>query len=370
MKKILFVFGTRPEAIKMAPVIETVKKYPNKLKSVLCITGQHNELLRQVLRVFKIKPDYDLNIMKDNQTLFDSSSKILLELEKVLKKERPELVLVQGDTTTAFIASLAAFYLKIKVGHIEAGLRSYDKFHPFPEEINRRCVDVLADLYFAPTKIAKENLIKEGISTSRIFVTGNTIVDALNMVTPEIDKISIKKIIRDIDTKKKIILVTAHRRENFGNGLRNIAIALKRLEESNKDIEIIFPVHPNPNVINSVKTILTCCNSRIHLVKPLDYFSFLRVLKSSYLILSDSGGVQEEAPTFNKPVLILRKVTERPEILQCGLGKLVGTDKNLIFKEAQKILNKHAQNGKKIKNPFGDGLASARIVKTVINHIF
>jgi len=366
IKKILFVFGTRPEAIKLAPVINAARA-SKRLKVSICVTGQHRELLDQVLNVFNIIPDYDLDIMVSNQSLFYSTSQILISLEKVIKKESPDLILVQGDTTTTFVASLSAFYLGIKIGHIEAGLRTGRKNEPFPEEINRRCVSVLADIHFAPTLRAKMNLLKEGVKEDSIFVTGNTIVDALNYFVPIARQQNINQIIPLLEMNKKKILVTAHRRENFGIGIKAICLAIKRLSEENDDLQFVFPVHPNPNVAEIVKTLLDRDNNRIITIKPLDYLTFLKLMDSCYLFISDSGGIQEEAPSLKKPILILRNVTERPEVVEAGLGKIVGTDWNEIVKEVQVLIDNpeaYARMQSDV-NPFGDGHAAEKIIDLI-----
>jgi UDP-N-acetylglucosamine 2-epimerase (non-hydrolysing) len=366
MKKILFVFGTRPEAIKLAPVI-AAGRASNNLKVSICVTAQHRELLDEVLNVFNIIPDYDLNIMVPNQSLFYSTSHILIGLENVMKKELPDLVLVQGDTTTTFVASLSAYYLGIKVAHIEAGLRTEMKNEPFPEEMNRRCVSVLADFHFAPTPHAKMNLLKEGVKEDNIFVTGNTIVDALSYMLPIARKKKISEISPVLEKEKRKILVTAHRRENFGDGIKNICLGIKKLSEENKDIQFIFPVHPNPNVTESVKKILDGNNNRVITIKPLDYLSFLRLMDSCYLFISDSGGIQEEAPSLRKPILILRNVTERPEVVEAGLGKIVGTDCEQIVREAQILIDNPDAYAKMQSNvnPFGDGHAAEKIIDLI-----
>ena len=360
----MLVFGTRPEAIKMAPVIKELQKHQQYFKTIICITAQHREMLDEVLELFAIKPDYDLNIMQDNQTPFDVTTKSLLKIKEVLETEKPDLVMVQGDTNTTFSASLASFYFRIPIAHIEAGLRTKDKYQPFPEEINRRLTSHLADFHFTPTRQAKENLIKEGIPKESVFLTGNTVVDSLFYILKEI------KNKKDIDrfsflnsNRNKLILVTAHRRENFGKPLKNICFALKKIVERNKDVEIVYPVHPNPNVYNVAKAILRNIE-RIHLIEPLDYFSFVYLMSKSYLILTDSGGIQEEAPSLGKPILVMREKTERPEVINSGIAKLVGTQISSIVRTAENLL-KDRKNYKKISkvvNPFGDGKASERIV--------
>lgn len=375
--KVLIVFGTRPEAIKLAPVILKLKNQNSKFITKICVTAQHREMLDQVLNLFEIEPDYDLNIMKNNQSLFAVTADGLRKLEKVLKKEKPDIILVQGDTTTTFVATLAAYYLKIKIGHIEAGLRTNDKFNPFPEEINRRLTDCLADLYFAPTPKAKENLIKEGVDESKIFVTGNTVIDALlTTIRKQKNKKIQKALEKTFLTKygisfdyKKLILVTGHRRESFGKDFSNICYGLKKIAINNNDVQIVYPVHLNPNVQRPVKKILNNINN-IHLIEPLDYFSFVWLMNQAYLILTDSGGIQEEAPILGKPVLVMRKTTERPEGIKAGTAKLIGVDREKIFSETMKLLRDKNlyQKMAKASNPYGDGKAAQRIVNIILNN--
>jgi len=378
MKKIVIVFGTRPEAIKMAPVIAQLKTKNSKLKPIVVVTAQHRKMLDQVLDIFHIKADYDLNIMKVNQSLFDITSKGLKGLESVLIKESPSLILVQGDTTTTFIASLAAYYLKIKVGHIEAGLRTNDKYSPFPEEINRKLTDCLADYYFVHTEKARKNLLNEGVSEKIIFKTGNTVIDALFMVTrmqknPDI-RIRLEKTFKNkygisFDTRK-IILVTGHRRESFGKEFENICNGLKKIAVENKDVQIIYPVHLNPNVQRPVKKILSNL-SNVYLIEPLDYFTFVWLMNKAYLILTDSGGIQEEAPSLGKPVLVMRRKTERTEGIDAGTAKLVGTSSENIYNETSKLLSdtKAYQEMSKAINPYGDGKAAERIIKIITEQL-
>jgi len=374
MQTILIIFGTRPEAIKMAPVIIKLRAKSKELRTIVCVTAQHREMLDQVLDIFQIRPDYDLGIMKQNQSLFDVTVNGLKKLENILKKEKPDIILVQGDTTTTFIASLAAYYLKIKIGHIEAGLRTKDKFNPFPEEINRRLTDCLADMYFVHTKKAKENLLKEGVDKGKIFLTGNTVIDALQMI---VKKQNNKKIQKEIEQRffsnygisfdnRKLILVTGHRRESFGRDFENICKGLKKIALSNQDIQIIYPVHLNPNVQNPVRKILSGM-SNVHLIEPLDYSTFVWLMNRAYLILTDSGGIQEEAPSLGKPVLVMRKKTERTEGIEAGTAKLVGTDSEKIYSEAIKLLKniRLYQKMSKAVNPYGDGKAAERIIKAL-----
>lgn len=378
MKKIMLVFGTRPEAIKMAPVIHKLQECNHTFKTLVCVTAQHREMLDQVLDLFEIEPDYDLGIMKENQSLFDITVEVLRKLENILKKEKLDIVLVQGDTTTTFIASLAAYYLKIRIGHIEAGLRTKDKFNPFPEEINRRLSDCLADLYFVPTTRAKENLLKEGVTEEKIFVTGNTVVDALLMIVKRQKDERIKKkleqrFLNDYGISfdsRKLILVTGHRRESFGKEFENICNGLKKIAENNYDVQIIYPVHFNPNVQKPVRKILSDVRN-VYLIDPLDYLSFVWLMNRAYLILTDSGGVQEEAPSLGKPVLVMRKSTERPEGIEAGVTKLVGTDSEKIYLETIKLLEDRKLYGSMAKaiNPYGDGKAAKRIVKILRDYL-
>jgi len=364
---LLFVFGTRPEAIKMAPIILKAKNN-HTFNVKVCVTGQHKEMLYQVLDFFGISPDYDLNIMKSSQTLFDITTNCLESLKNVLTKEKPDVLLVQGDTTTAFTGALAAFYNKIHVAHIEAGLRSHNKFSPFPEEINRVLVSHLADYHFAPTERAKLNLQKEGIFEN-VYVVGNTVIDALYMGLEIINNTgedSFYQRFKFIDFSKRIILVTGHRRESFGKPFENICKALKELSSAFNDIEIIYPVHLNPNVQKPVYRILDK-TERIHLLEPLSYPELLWLMNKSYLILTDSGGIQEEAPSLGKPVLVMREVTERIEGIEAGTAKLVGTQKDKIIKSVTDLLTdpdiyKDMANA---VNPYGDGNSAKRILETL-----
>lgn len=375
MKKILTVFGTRPEAIKMAPVIKAIAKDHN-LQGQVCITAQHREMLDQILDIFDINPDYDLNIMKSNQDLFDVTTKVLLGFKDVLMESRPDIVLVHGDTTTTMAASLAAFYLKFPVGHVEAGLRTYNKYAPFPEEINRHITGVIADYHFAPTEWAKNNLIKEGIPEKKIFVTGNTVVDALLIA---LDKIRTSDKQRRFDTtfnfldkKKRLILITAHRRESFGDGFKNICLAIKELASMFPECEFLYPVHMNPNVQVPVLGILGGGNLKnIHLIKPLEYLSFVYLISRAYLIITDSGGIQEEAPSLGKPVLVMRDTTERPEAVEAGIVKLIGTDRKKIVESANELLmNAEVYQKMSIANNlYGDGKAAENITK-ILSMIF
>lgn len=368
--KILTIFGTRPEAIKMAPLIKAFEK-EKSIDSKVCVTAQHREMLDQVLELFEIKPDYDLNIMKSGQDLYDITSNVLLGLKNVLKEFKPAIVLVHGDTTTTFAASLAAFYQKIKIGHVEAGLRTWNIYSPWPEEANRELTSILTNYHFAPTNIAKENLLKEGKKEENIIVTGNTVIDALFLALNKIENDEklknkiLKKIYEYYPLKenKKLILVTGHRRENFGKGFLNICAALKEIAINNPDIDIVYPVHLNPNVQKPVREILSNINN-VYLIDPLPYQEFIYLMKKAYFIITDSGGIQEEAPSLGKPVLVTRETTERPEAIKAGTVKLVGTDKEKIIKETQRLINNKEVYKKMAKahNPYGDGKACERIL--------
>jgi UDP-N-acetylglucosamine 2-epimerase (non-hydrolysing) len=389
MKKILVIFGTRPEAIKLAPIVNELKKRPTDFELIVCVTGQHREMLDQVLNLFEIEPDYDLNVMSENQDLFDVTGKILLGLKEVFVKEQPDLVLVQGDTTTAFVGSLAAFYFKVSIGHVEAGLRTYNKYHPFPEEKNRHMVAVLADYHFAPTDWAKENLINEGILEETTWVTGNTGIDALLSITKKmegsaegerwksffLDKWNLD--LNDDGEDGKIILVTAHRRENFGEGFQRICMALREIASKNRDAKVVYPVHLNPNVRKPVSDILQAGEGKnqlknIYLLEPLDYAPFVYLMNKSYLILTDSGGVQEEAPSLGKPVLVMRDTTERPEGVEAGTVKLVGTSRDDIVEETQKLMDDpdYYKEMSTPANPYGDGKSAERIVNILGVELF
>ena len=371
MKKVLIVFGTRPEAIKMAPLVNEFQKDSINFNMKVCVTAQHREMLDQVLNLFQITPDYDLNIMKPGQNLYNITANILLRIKPVLEDFEPDLVLVHGDTATTFATSLAAYYQKIKIGHIEAGLRTSNLYSPWPEEGNRRLTGVLADYHFAPTETSRKNLLNEGVNESSIFITGNTVIDALQLVINRIDadrsiKLNIEKTIvqsgfKEIDSK--FILVTAHRRESFGQGFLNICEALKVLAEGNPDINILYPVHLNPNVRKPVNELLSNI-SNIKLVEPFQYEEFVYLMSRSYLILTDSGGIQEEAPSLGKPVLVMRGTTERPEAVEAGTVKLIGSDQDNIIKEVQKLLNDNSEYQKmsKAHNPYGNGNASEKIL--------
>ncbi len=362
MIKVLVVFGTRPEAIKLAPVIAELGQRSSNFTTVVCATSQHREMQDQVLRVFDIKPDYDLDLMKPNQLLNEIASRVLLGISAVLERERPNYVLVQGDTSSALAASLAAFNLQIPVGHVEAGLRTHRKYEPFPEEINRKMVSVLADLHFAPTEHAKNNLIREGHCADSVIVTGNTVIDALFSILNHTQMPSILEL-RDVPSDVPIILVTGHRRENFGKGFQDICIGLKRIAEKRPDYHIIYPVHLNPNVQGPVFSLLGEIKN-IHLIKPLEYVKFVHLMRKSEFIISDSGGIQEEATALGKLVFVMRDVTERPEAVESGMCKLVGTNPERIFSEAIRLIENKSECHKVINstNIFGDGFAARRIV--------
>ena len=371
--RVLTIFGTRPEAIKMAPVIETLSAHAD-IDTRVCVTAQHREMLDSVLTLFDIEPHYDLNIMQDNQGLVDITVAVLHKLGRVLQEFAPHRVLVQGDTTTTFVASLAAFYQKIRVGHIEAGLRTGDMMAPWPEEMNRKLTSGLADLHFAPTEISKQNLLRENVNPDRILVTGNTVIDALVEIVARIEgDPRLTKTLSDrfsyLDPDRKLILVTGHRREIFGQPFQNICYGLLELGRR-EDAQIVYPVHLNPNVQEPVQHILSG-SPNIHLIEPLDYLPFVYLMKQSYLILTDSGGIQEEAPSMGKPVLVMRNKTERPEGVATGTVKLVGTTTEKIVEEATRLLDSKEEYQKmaRAKNPYGDGHAAERIVKRVIDEI-
>jgi UDP-N-acetylglucosamine 2-epimerase (non-hydrolysing) len=374
MLKVLSVFGTRPEAIKMAPVVKELEKHPGLFRSLVCVTAQHRQMLDQVLDLFDIKPDYDLDIMRPGQDLFDITCAVLKGLKPVLERERPDLVLVHGDTSTTMGACLAAFYCRIRVGHVEAGLRTHNLSSPFPEEMNRRVTGALADLHFAPTPASRDNLLREGVSEWAITVTGNTVIDALLSITGRFDDdlqlaASCSRDFSYLDPGKRLLLVTGHRRENFGPGFEQICLALAEVARANPDLEILYPVHLNPNVQEPVRRILGGDGlANVHLVEPLDYLPFVYLLERCYLILTDSGGIQEEAPSLGKPVLVMRESTERPEAVAAGTVKLVGTDRRAIVGEIELLLtDKSAYRAmSQAHNPYGDGRAAARIVAAIM----
>ncbi|NYE03612.1 UDP-N-acetylglucosamine 2-epimerase (non-hydrolyzing) [Bacillus niacini] len=363
--KVMTVFGTRPEAIKMAPLVKELAKYNDQIESIVTVTAQHRQMLDQVLKIFDIQPDFDLNIMKDRQSLIDVTTRSLEGLNKVFQEVKPDIVLVHGDTTTTFVASLAAFYNSIPIGHVEAGLRTWNKYSPYPEEMNRQLTGVLADLHFSPTSQSKENLLTENKPEDSIFVTGNTAIDALKTTVktdyshPVLDKLG----------DDRLVLMTAHRRENTGKPMENMFRAIRRLVDQHGDIQVVYPVHMNP-VVREIANRILGENNRIHLIEPLDVIDFHNFASRAYLILTDSGGVQEEAPSLGVPVLVLRDTTERPEGVKAGTLKLAGTDEETIFKLANELLSdKQAHDSMaKASNPYGDGLASQRIVEAILYH--
>lgn len=354
----MLVFGTRPEAIKMCPLVNVLKQN-TELETVVCVTGQHREMLQQVLEVFKVTPDYDLDIMKEGQTLYSITTSILDKIKSVLEKEKPDIVLVHGDTSTTFATSLAAFYSGIKVGHVEAGLRTYDLKSPFPEEFNRQAVSIVSDFNFAPTEQAKNNLLNEGRSADKIFVTGNTAIDALKTTVSE----TYHHELFDWIGNSRLIMLTAHRRENLGIPMENMFKAIKRVLEENADVKVIYPIHKNP-VVREIANRIFGDDTRIKLIEPLEVIDFHNFLKKSYLILTDSGGIQEEAPSLGKPVLVMRDTTERPEGVAAGTLKLVGTEEETIYKEFSILLSDEQEYAKmsQASNPYGDGTASLKIV--------
>lgn len=379
MKKIMLVFGTRPEAIKMAPLVKEFYKYPELFKTIVCVTGQHREMLDQVLEIFNIKPDYDLNIMKQGQDLYDVTAKVLLGMRDILKESCPDIVLVHGDTTTSTAAALAAFYQQIPVGHVEAGLRTHNIYSPWPEEINRQITSRIATYNFAPTALSHDNLIKENIKESSIHITGNTVIDALHWVVEKLNKDEeLRKQQHDILSNagynykangKRIVLITGHRRENFGNGFINICTALKELVLKYPEVDFIYPMHLNPNVRKPIHKVFgEDLNTweNMHFIEPLEYLSFVYLMEKATIVLTDSGGIQEEAPGLGKPVLVMRDTTERPEALKAGTVKLVGADHDKIVENVSLLLDNQKEYDKMSKavNPYGDGNACIRIVNT------
>ena len=367
--KVMTVFGTRPEAIKMAPIVLELQKHPDTIVPVVAVTAQHREMLDQVLNLFQIKPDHDLNIMAAGQTLFDITTRAMMGLDKVLTEEKPDIVLVHGDTTTTFAGALAAYYHQTAVGHVEAGLRTHNKYSPFPEEMNRRLTGCIADLNFAPTSTSEANLLAENVPPESIFVTGNTVIDALHHTVRD-DFDFQEESLKDVDFQnKRIILVTTHRRENLGEPMRHVYKALKQLTEEFDDVEVVFPVHKNPKVREVVNEELGGL-AKVHLIDPLDYEPFANLMHRAHLILTDSGGVQEEAPALGKPVLVLRDTTERPEAVDAGTVKLIGTDRERVYEEAKKLLTDKAEYSRMAEsvNPYGDGKAAARIIQAILYH--
>ncbi|MCB5560322.1 UDP-N-acetylglucosamine 2-epimerase (non-hydrolyzing) [Anaerosalibacter bizertensis] len=367
--KVMTVFGTRPEGIKMAPIVKVMEN-TKEIENIVCVTAQHREMLDQVLDIFEIKPDYDLNIFKPGQTLTGITTKALEGLEKVIVETQPDLLLVQGDTTTVFAGALAAFYQKVKVGHVEAGLRSGNLYSPYPEEANRKLTGIVTNFHFAPTNESRENLLREGYPEEKIFITGNTVIDALFHVVKE-DYIFEDSLLNNIDFKnKRVILLTSHRRENIGKPMENIFTAIDEITRKYEDVEVIFPVHLNPKVRNIAHKVFDG-NKDIHLVEPLDYEPFTNLMSKCHIVVTDSGGLQEEAPSLGKPVLVVREETERPEGIEAGTAKLVGTSKENISKELDLLLSSKEEYKKMANavNPYGDGKASERIVKVIIEQM-
>lgn len=361
--KVMLVFGTRPEAIKMAPLVLELQKHSDSIETITVVTAQHRQMLDQVLETFSIKPHYDLDIMGQNQFLLDITGKILEKFDPIVKQERPDMILVHGDTTTTFAASLVAFYNQVRIGHVEAGLRTFDKYSPFPEEMNRQMTDNLADLYFAPTSESKENLLKENHPESAIVITGNTAIDALKLT---VQSDYYHEVLDQLDPDKKLVLVTMHRRENQGQPMRNVFAALREMVDLHQEIEVVYPVHLSPAVQEAAKDILAG-HDRIHLIEPLDVLDFHNLASRSYFIMTDSGGVQEEAPSLGKPVLVLRDTTERPEGVRAGTLKLVGTDPVRVKEAMAALLTDETlyRHMSQAPNPYGDGRASERIVQSI-----
>jgi len=380
MKCILLVFGTRPEAIKMAPLVKEFQKYPETFKTIVCVTGQHREMLDQVLRIFDIQPDYDLNIMKQGQDLYDVTARVLTGMREVLKETQPDIVLVHGDTTTSTAAALAAFYQQIPVGHVEAGLRTHNIYSPWPEEMNRQITGRIATYHFAPTSLSKDNLLQEGVSEERIIVTGNTVIDALYMVVEKIKNDGIlscelEKVLKAsgydisrLSDGRKLVLITGHRRENFGDGFISMCKAIKSLSEKYPEVDFVYPMHLNPNVRKPIYEVFgESQRANLFFIEPLEYLSFVYLMEKSAIVLTDSGGIQEEAPGLGKPVLVMRDTTERPEALEAGTVKLVGTDYDKIVNEVSGLLDnqEYYEKMSKAVNPYGDGKACSRIVKAL-----
>ena len=380
MKNMMLVFGTRPEAIKMSPLVKEFQKYPEKFETIVCVTGQHREMLDQVLRIFDIQPDYDLNIMKQRQDLYDVTARVLTGMRDVLKETRPDIVLVHGDTTTSTAAALAAFYQQIPVGHIEAGLRTHNIYSPWPEEVNRQITGRIATYHFAPTSLSKDNLLQEGISGEQIIVTGNTVIDALYMVVEKIKNDGIlscelEKVLKAsgydisrLSDGRKLVLITGHRRENFGDGFISMCKAIKSLSEKYPEVDFVYPMHLNPNVRKPIHEVFgESQRANLFFIEPLEYLSFVYLMEKSAIVLTDSGGIQEEAPGLGKPVLVMRDTTERPEALEAGTVKLVGTDYDKIVNEVSGLLDSQEYYEKMSKaiNPYGDGKACSRIVKAL-----
>ena len=385
MKKVMLVFGTRPEAIKMAPLVKEFRKHPDAFQTVVCVTGQHRQMLDQVLHLFEIAPDYDLNIMKQGQDLYDVTSRVLLGMRDGLQKSNPDLVLVHGDTTTSTAAALAAFYRQIPVGHVEAGLRTHNIYSPWPEEMNRQITGRIAGYHFAPTELSRKNLLAEGIADDRIFVTGNTVIDALHQVVAKISSSDAMRAELDqvllsagYDTKrlangKRLVLITGHRRENFGGGFLSMCSAIKALNEKYPEMDFVYPMHLNPNVRRPIGEVFgETPPGNMFFIEPLDYLPFVYLMEKSYLVLTDSGGIQEEAPGLGKPVLVMRDTTERPEALEAGTVKLVGTDYDKIIDEVSRLADDpdYYQSMSRAVNPYGDGMGCERIVQIFQRNFF
>lgn len=383
MKTIMLVFGTRPEAIKMAPLVKEFQKYPDIFKTVVCVTGQHRQMLDQVLDIFDITPDYDLNIMKQGQDLYDVTSRVLTGMRDVLKEAKPDVVLVHGDTTTSTATALAAFYQQIPVGHVEAGLRTHNIYSPWPEEMNRQITGRIAEYDFAPTPLSRANLLAEGVEDKKISVTGNTVIDALYWVvdkmktTPDLND-QLKAVLTRcgydvgrLDSRKKLVLITGHRRENFGDGFISMCKAIKSLNEKYPDVDFVYPMHLNPNVRKPIREVFgeeMSGSGNMFFIEPLEYLSFVFLMEKAYIVLTDSGGIQEEAPGLGKPVLVMRDTTERPEALEAGTVRLVGTDYDKIVNEVSALLDDsaHYDSMSKAVNPYGDGKACQRIVNQLM----
>ncbi|MDD4188239.1 MAG: UDP-N-acetylglucosamine 2-epimerase (non-hydrolyzing) [Bacilli bacterium] len=365
MFKVMTIFGTRPEAIKMAPLVKELQSR-DEINCIVCVTAQHREMLDQVLELFEIVPDYDLNIMKQGQTLGDITTRAINGLEAVIRDVKPDIVLVHGDTTTTFSGALAAFYNQVSIGHVEAGLRTWNKYSPYPEEVNRQMVGLITDMHFSPTKAAADNLINEGKNKDNIYITGNTVIDAMSYTIKE----DFNHEVFNWLGNDRMILLTAHRRENFGEPMRNIFKAIKRIVNEFNDVKVVYPIHMNPKVREVANEVFGNCD-KVKLIEPLEVLDFHNFMNKSYIILTDSGGIQEEAPSLGKPVLVLRDTTERPEGIEAGTLKLVGTDEDLIYEETRKLLNNEETYIKmsKASNPYGDGLASKRIVDAIINKL-
>ena len=386
-KKVMLVFGTRPEAIKMAPLVKAFQKHPEEVETVVCVTGQHREMLDQVLRIFNVVPDYDLNIMKSGQDLYDITSRVVLGMRDVLKESQPDVVLVHGDTTTSMAAALAAFYLQIPVGHVEAGLRTHNIYSPWPEEMNRQITGRIATFNLSPTALSRQNLLEEGVSEDKIIVTGNTVIDALHMMVERIKsdatlsaalqselKLRGYDVGRLADGTRRMVLITGHRRENFGEGFKHICQAIKTLSERYPEVDFVYPMHLNPNVRRPIKEVLgdaLTADNNLFFIEPLEYLDFVFLMEKSNIVLTDSGGIQEEAPGLGKPVLVMRDTTERPEALEAGTVKLVGTDYDKIVSHMSQLLDsrEHYEQMSKAVNPYGDGLACSRIVEHIIESI-